>query len=178
MSGAHNNAQSEQNARALLNALAARKFDFFSGVPCSLLGALFRSLETLSIGAKDSLLYVPAVREDLAIGLAAGASMSGRKTVVMMQNSGLGVCYNALASLNDIYRIPTFVVVSWRGEGGVDAPEHIRMGQIMTGMLDALDLPWIIASPNEIDAQVQALDEKMTTSRRPVVLIVKKGVFE
>src|SRR5207245_122100 len=81
---------------------------------------LFTALEALPASG-----YVPAVREDSAVGIAAGAYLAGKKPVVLMQNSGLGVCLNAILSLNAIYAIPALLVVSWRGEGGKDAPERI-----------------------------------------------------
>ena len=98
-----------ENSDRFLTLLRERGYAFFTVVPCSLLGCLFQRIKQT-----NDLDYVPAVREDAAVGLAAGAWMAGRKAAVLMQNSGLGVCYNALASLNEIYEIPSLIVVSWR----------------------------------------------------------------
>ena len=57
-------------------------FDFFCGVPCSVLG---RIIEYLSCN-KD-FQYVPATREDEALGIAVGAYMGGKKPVVLMQDA-------------------------------------------------------------------------------------------
>ena len=76
-------------------------FDFFTGVPCSLVGDAIAALET-----HPRLPYVPAVREDVAVGMAAGAWMAGRSPLVIMQNSGLGTSLNALVSLSLMYRLP------------------------------------------------------------------------
>jgi phosphonopyruvate decarboxylase len=73
--------------------LLGRGFDFFTGVPCSLIESLIAALE-----ADPAVLYVPAVREDAAVGVAAGAWLGGRRPVVLMQNSGLGTSLNALRS--------------------------------------------------------------------------------
>lgn len=164
-----------ENSRVFLGQLRELGYGFFSGVPCSLLGGLFSELES------DSRLdYIPAVREDIAVGLSAGAHMAGRKAAVLMQNSGLGVCYNALASMNEIYEVPVLIVVSWRGEGGKDAPEHIRMGAVMTKILDELEIPYEVANakePVKIGEQLARLDAKLVERRRPVALVVPKGVF-
>ena len=88
--------------------------NFFTGVPCSFLAAILDRLEAEGCRA--------AVREDVAIGLAAGVYLAGRQPVVLMQNSGLGVSLNALASLNLIYRIPVLLVISLRGYQIEDAP--------------------------------------------------------
>jgi phosphonopyruvate decarboxylase len=47
-------------------------FDFFTGVPCSLVESLIAALEGDRRAA-----WIPAVREDVAVGLAAGAWLGG-----------------------------------------------------------------------------------------------------
>src|SRR3989338_1654759 len=89
--------------------LRAEGFNFFTGVACSLLASLIRQLE------EKEPKYIPAAREDLAVGLASGAYLAGKWPVVLMQNSGLGYCLNALTSLNLIYKIPMLIVVGFRG---------------------------------------------------------------
>lgn len=162
----------ERNAKDLLEVLRERGYRFFSGVPCSFLGAVFAEL-----GSDPAYDYIPAVREDIAVGMAAGAYLAGRKAAVFMQNSGLGVAYNALASLNEVYEIPALLVVSWRGEGGKDAPEHIRMGRVLTKILDDLEIPWEAADPSRLGAQVERLDGVAAERRRPAALVVSKGIF-
>src|SRR5207249_4463765 len=63
--------------------LLAAGFDFFVGVPCSLVKTLLAELERRG-------LYLGETREDAALGVAAGAYLAGRTPVVVMQNSGLG----------------------------------------------------------------------------------------
>jgi len=160
-------------SKEFVQLLVGRGYDFFTGVPCSLLGGLFQVLD-------DDLDrdYVSATREDCAVGMAAGAWLAGRRAVVMMQNSGLGVSVNALASLNEIYEIPCLVVVSWRGQGGKDAPEHIRMGAVTKELLDTLEIPWAVVPPGEPFAPlVDRVEAAMEKARRPGALIVTKGVF-
>jgi phosphonopyruvate decarboxylase len=159
--------------------LEAEGFDFFSGVPCSLLSRLWRKLEALPADR-----YVPAVREDSAIGLAAGAYLGGRNPCVLMQNSGLGTSMNALASLNAIYDLPVLLVVSWRGEGGrsgvghVDAPEHWLTGETTLACLELLGIPGWQVDPADVAAQVRMAKNRLATTRHPVALIVKRGLLE
>jgi phosphonopyruvate decarboxylase len=82
-------------------------FDFFAGVPCSLIEDLIATLE-----AHPRLPYVATPREDIAVGLAAGAWFGGRRPAVLMQNSGLGTSLNALASLSLMYGLPALLVVT------------------------------------------------------------------
>ena len=96
-------------ARLCLRQLDGLGYDFFTGVPCSLLNPLYAALGD---GRRP---YYPATREDLSVGLAAGAAMAGKRPVVLMQNSGLGVSINALLSLQRMYELPLLSIISWRG---------------------------------------------------------------
>src|SRR5262245_66022463 len=112
---------------AFIASLRTAGFDFFTGVPCSLLEAPIAHLEE-----DRGLGYVPAVREDEAMGMAAGAWLAGKRLpVVFMQNSGLGNCLNVIASLQRIYDIPTLPVVSSRGNDRRHAPERLVRGDAM-----------------------------------------------
>jgi phosphonopyruvate decarboxylase len=161
-------------APAFLAALKAQGFDFYCGVPCSLLKGLVSLLEK-----EKSLGYVSATREDSALGMAAGAFFGGKRPLVLMQNSGLGVSVNALASLHTLYEIPVLVVISWRGEDRSDAPEHWMMGEIMTPLLDLMKIPHRVLSPAEpMDAQVAWAREQLDATQKPVALVVPGGVLE
>lgn len=156
-----------------LSALESQGYDFFTGVPCSLLKGVIRRFDE-----EPRWGYVSAVREDSAVGLAAGAWMAGRKPAVFLQNSGLGVCMNALVSLNIIYEIPALLVTTWRGEGGKDAPEHIVMGEIMTRYFDLIDLPWRVLRKDAVAEDVAAITQEIARRKVPGGLIVPAGVLD
>lgn len=150
-------------------ALEGRGFDFFTGVPCSLLKSAFAALE---LKAERS--YWIATREDEAVGLAAGAFLAGRRPVVLMQNSGLGNAINAIGSLSQIYQLPFLLVISWRGHEGRDAPEHLVMGRAMTAIFEALDLPYQTLDAARLPAQLDQAELEFQ-SGLPSALIVRKG---
>lgn len=161
-------------APAFVAALEANGFDFFAGVPCSLLKGLVIELER-----EPRRGYVSATREDSAIGMAVGAWLGGKRPMVLMQNSGLGVSVNALASLSHMFEIPALLVISWRGEGGNDAPEHLLMGRIMAPVLDQLEVPHkVLGRDGDLAALVAWARETMDATRRPVALIAPAGVLE
>ncbi|MDR4495850.1 MAG: hypothetical protein R3B74_15825 [Nitrospirales bacterium] len=66
-------------------------FDFFTGVPDTILGGIIAHLT-------EEGLYTPAVREDEAVAMASGLFLGGKIPAVLMQNSGLGNALNVLAS--------------------------------------------------------------------------------
>jgi len=178
---------SADTTSAFLGALRTEGFDFFCGVPCSLLKTLIAAFDR-----DPSWGYVSTVREDSAVGLAVGAWMGGKQPAIFMQNSGLGVSVNALASLSRMYDCPALLVVSWRGEGGedgvpvastskagfVDAPEHIQMGEITPRLFDLMDIPWRSLDPQQGPAQLAELTKIMKKTSKPVALLVRKGIFD
>jgi phosphonopyruvate decarboxylase len=162
-----------------LDRLEAHGYNFFTGVPCSLFEGVTRVLD-----AEPRYAYVSAVREDSAMGIAAGAYLGGRQPVVLMQNSGLGVSMNALVSLNQIYDIPALLVVSWRGQKGPggapspDAPEHLIMGAVLEDYLRLLSVPFAVFAPETLDHELESLTRTMQATRRPVALVVPKGMLQ
>ena len=100
-----------------LNPARDAGFDFYTGVPCSFLTPVINRV----ISRRD-LDYVGAVSEGEAVGIAAGAWLAGRNTVVICQNSGLGNTVNPVTSMNWPFRIPTMMIVTWRGQPGLRPP--------------------------------------------------------
>jgi phosphonopyruvate decarboxylase len=158
------------SGEALARSLVSAGFDFFTGVPCSLVGSLIAALEPRG--------YVAETREDAALGLAAGATLAGRRPVVVMQNSGLGVSLNALGSLQQIYGLGCLLVITWRGYRGNDAPEHLVMGRAMPRVLDAFEIPWRALAPETLAADVSWAAAEIESSARPVALVVLPGVLD
>ena len=154
-----------------LKTLRAEGFDFFTGVPCSLVKSLIATLE-------EGGGYIPETREDAAVGLAAGAYMAGKQPVVIMQNSALGVCLNALASLSLIYDLPCLLLVTWRGYQGKDAPEHIIMGDISPRLFETLHIPHQVLSAETANAAVQWAAQTLQHSKKPVALLLPPGVLQ
>lgn len=160
------------NSASFVAQLKKKGFNFFTGVPCSLLSGVISCLEDA-----EGVSYVPAVREDAAVGLCAGAHMAGSRPVLLMQNSGLGYCLNAFTSLNLIYKIPTLVVMSWRGCGGKDAPEHIIMGAINEDLLKTAGMDYAILTQENHEEVLERAELKLK-EELPFTLLVKKGIFD
>jgi phosphonopyruvate decarboxylase len=153
--------------------LERHRFDFFTGVPCSLVEDVIAVLEQ---GSRAP--YVAAVREDAAVGMAAGAWLAGRRPCVLMQNSGLGTSLNALASLSLMYGFPALIVVTWRGFEGKDAPEHILTGAITPRLLDLLGMPYRVLSAETAAADIAWAAQEMDARMQPVAIIVPPRVVQ
>ncbi len=158
--------------QACVEALKARGFDFFCGVADSTVASL---IEDLSRDPQAG--YVPAVREEQAVGLAAGAYLAGKWPCVLMQNSGLGYSLNALTSLNLIYKIPTLLVVGFRGYQGKDAPEHLVMGAHCRQLLEEVGIPVAVPEADGLAEAVAKADAWMRSQRTPAAILIKPGLL-
>jgi phosphonopyruvate decarboxylase len=160
-------------AHDFLGPAGARGFDFYTGVPCSFLTPVINA-----VISERAINYVGAANEGEAVAIAAGAWLAGRKTVVMCQNSGLGNTVNPLTSLNFPFRIPTLMVVTWRGQPGLkDEPQHELMGQVTGALLETMRVPHA-PFPDDAAAVAGALDAAeaaMAESGLPYAFIMEKG---
>lgn len=153
--------------------LKRRGYDFFAGVPCSFLKSLINY-------ANNTGNYVAAANEGDAVAVAAGAYLGGRKSVVLMQNSGLTNATSPLTSLNAIFRIPVLGFVSLRGEIDVpDEPQHQLMGRITTKLLDLMEIRWEYLSSNQAEATQQLARADAVVERdETFFFVVKKDTFD
>lgn len=161
------------NASEFCDMLKSRGLNFATGVPCSILKDII-----LHLSSQDSIRYVPATREDEAIGIATGAFLAGQKPVVLMQNSGLGSAINPLASLAIPYRIPVLLIVSWRGYQGRDAPEHLVMGEVTTKLLEDIGIEAYVIEKEDPAAAMSAAVKTMEDRGIPAATILRRGTIE
>lgn len=160
-------------AASFLDAAGRIGIGFYTGVPCSFLTPLINRT-----ASDRTLRYVGAASEGEAVAIAAGAWLAGRETAVMCQNSGLGNAVNPLTSLNRPFRIPTLLIVTWRGQPGLkDEPQHELMGRITQRLLDVIEVPHR-RFPDDSDALGPVMQEARTTMVRtglPFALVLENG---
>jgi phosphonopyruvate decarboxylase len=108
-----------------------------TGVPCSLLGALYAALpERRDIG------YITAHNEGAALSLASGLALCGQPCATLMQDSGFGNLVNPLTSLSLPYGIGTVLIIGSHNPQ-TDEPQHRYMPKVVTAVLEALDIPFL-----------------------------------
>ena len=161
--------KSEDFAQELINS----GYDFFTGVPCTIISNLITTLTE-----RPDITYIPAVREDAAVGVASGAFMAGKIPVVLMQNSGLGQCLNALTSLSLIYKLPCLLIVTWRGFGNKDAPGHLVMDRICEKLLDTIGIAHHTFNPDNIKVLINMSYKLITENNEPLALFLKEGIID
>ena len=145
-------------------------FDFYAGVPDSTFGPA--SYEVLL--ERPDVTYLPAPREDIALGIVSAAYFRNRRAAVIMQNSGIGNTFNALTSFNLVYKIPAFLIVGWRGYGTADqdAPEHSVMGQVTDAAFEMLGIPHSTLDPSDWRTTLTSLIAEMDRKSIPTALLV------
>ncbi|MEZ4971997.1 MAG: phosphonopyruvate decarboxylase [Cyclobacteriaceae bacterium] len=155
------------------NELKKLGYDFYSGVPCSFL----KYLINYAINECD---YVMAANEGDAVAIASGAHLGGKKSVVLMQNSGLTNATSPLTSLNYTFQLPVLGFVSLRGEAGLaDEPQHELMGQITEKILKLMKVKWAYLSDDIKEAQKQLRKaDKLIAKKETFFFVVKKGTFD
>jgi phosphonopyruvate decarboxylase len=157
----------------LLGLLKQQKYEFFSGVPCSNFADLFQQ-----VALDKDITSVPASSEGSALSFAVGATLAGQRSVVALQNSGLGNIINPLTSLVQINCIPTLLLISVRGHTAEpeDEPQHRIMGANTHALLDQLAVPWseFDGTPQGFMATLLKAEEAFERSHSFAVL-VRKG---
>ena len=117
----------------IFNFLLKNGVDNFIGVPDSTLK------DFISEGLKQKKIII-TTREEEAIGIAAGMSLSQSNSLVFMQNAGFANSLSTITSLVQLYNIPIILLIGWRGYLSEDAPEHKKIGQIQPNLLKNLNL--------------------------------------
>ncbi len=159
--------------------LVAGGIDFFTGVPDSLL----KSFCAYVTDHADERHHIIAANEGNAIGLAAGYHFAtGKIPLVYMQNSGEGNAVNPLLSLTDpeVYSVPLVLVIGWRGMPGVhDEPQHVKQGKVTLALLDAMQIPYAVASDDEAELkkQLDACIASVKERHAAYALVIRKGTF-
>src|SRR5215210_5832260 len=91
------------------------------------------------VHADNGMRPVLLTSEEEGIGLIAGAWLGGKRSVLLMQSSGVGNCVNML-SLVRLCRVPFLTLVTMRGEWGEFNDWQVPMGSITADVLGLQDV--------------------------------------
>ena len=116
-------------------------------------------------------------KEEEAIGIAVGMSLSQSNSLVFMQNAGFANSLSTITSLVQLYQIPIIFLIGWRGFLENDAPEHTKIGKIQPKLLQALSLQSKILTEKNWKASCDwAL--KLIKEKKPCTLILKRDFLD
>ena len=116
-------------------------------------------------------------REEEAIGIATGMTLSQSPSLVFMQNAGFANSISTITSLVQLYEIPLIFLIGWRGYLKNDAPEHEKIGKIQPKLMEILALDSkIITEKNWKSSCNWAL--KKIQNKKPCALIIKRDFVD
>lgn len=161
----------KKSEREILDILKQNGYDFGVMLPCSKIKNLIELIE------KDpNIRIIPVTREEEGVGICAGAYLAGKKPFMLIQSSGLGNSFNALASLIKTYEIPLLILASYRGYYNESIPAQIPLGNALLKMLDALEIPFLILKKEVRELEMAC--EDLLNSKAPCVILLSPELFE
>ena len=156
--------------KKIFDYLIKNRIQNFIGVPDSTLKYFIEQ------GLKKNKILI-ATREEEAIGIAVGMTLSQSSSVVFMQNAGFANSISTITSLVQLYEIPLIFLIGWRGYLKNDAPEHEKIGKIQPKLIEILALDSkIITEKNWKISCNWAL--KKIRNKKPCALIVKRDFVD
>jgi sulfopyruvate decarboxylase TPP-binding subunit len=123
----------EKIQRKIFHYLKKNKIENFIGVPDSTLKHFIDEC------LKNNRIII-STREEEAIGIATGMTLSKSPSLVFMQNAGFANSISTITSLVQLYEIPLIFLIGWRGYLSNDAPEHLKIGKIQSDLLKIIGL--------------------------------------
>ena len=130
----------------------------------------------ISQGLKKKKILV-ATREDEAIGIAVGMSLSKQNSLVFMQNAGFANSISTITSLIQLYEFPIIFLIGWRGYLKNDAPEHDKIGRIQPELLKAVGIDSKTVTESNWKQCCKWAINKVNHST-PCALIIKREFYD
>ncbi len=152
---------------AVYQGMKRASINFVTSVPCINLQELLAL-----VGGDPDIIHLPVTREEEGVGICAGAWMGGLRPALLMQNSGLGNCINALASLDMLYGIPLLMIISHRGGEGEPIIGQVPMGRLTVPLLDAMSISHFRPLPAQAEETVAQAWSHSAAARRPVAVLL------
>jgi len=154
-------------ARAVRAALEAHGVALVPSVPDTWIGWLMEELRR-----SPTLRVVDVAREEEAVAIACGAALCGARAAVVVQNAGLLNCGAVIASLVQLYRIPCFFLVSYRGDERDPVYYHVPKGAATEPTLTAWGVRYArAAGPARIGEQIGRALAWTEAARAPFALL-------
>src|SRR3989344_4451309 len=137
--------------------------NWFTAVPDSVFKGVFPKLSNLYF----------ATRENHAVAMAFGARLGGLTQVVLMQNSGLGLCLDALLGTFKLYNQGLLLIVSNRGVLEWEEIQHQEWGRVTAPLLSAMGIVSISFDKEGWNGLRRAIE--LVKNGNIVVLLVERG---
>ena len=112
-------------------------------------------------------------------GIVAGAYLSGKKAVMIMENSGLRQALEPIARFAYCHAMPMVMVMCYRGYFGERNWWGHNHAQTMGPILDAIRIPWrVVRKVEDIKSSIKKAIQHADSSQWPVALVMSGECVE
>jgi sulfopyruvate decarboxylase subunit alpha len=120
--------------------------------------------------------YVPVCNEGAGFSICAGAWLGGKKTALIMENSGLRVASEYIARIALGCGVPVLMLLSYRGDLGETEHWGIPHGIVAEPLLDALRVPYhVVDDPTRLRVTIRRAQRLAEAQLHPVAVLVTGG---
>src|SRR5207237_7783487 len=142
--------------------------DFVAGLP----DGWQRELHEL-VEREPAIRFVPVCNEGVGFSVCAGAWLGGRKTALVMENSGLRVAAEYIARISLGCGIPVVLLLSYRGDLGDTEHWAVPHAIVAEPLLDALRIPYqVVRRRDELRAAIKRAHRLSEAQLHPVAVLV------
>ncbi|MFA9420304.1 MAG: hypothetical protein ACERLB_09155, partial [Gammaproteobacteria bacterium] len=136
------------NAQRVWHSLVTNNVDKVTYLPCNKLNNLMRHVP-------DNVEVWNITKESVGLGLCFGRSLAGKRSAMMIQNTGLGNLVTELYTMQKLYATALPIFVSWRGYYQEPIEAQVIFGSKVEDLLKAIDVEYSILKS---EADLQGLD--------------------
>ena len=133
------------NAQRVWNSLVTNHVDKVAYLPCNKLNNLMQNVP-------DNVDVWNITKESVGLGLCFGRSLAGKRSAMMIQNTGLGNLVTDLYTMQKLYQTALPIFVSWRGYYQEPIEAQIIFGSKVEDLLKSIDVDYRILK-SEADLQ-------------------------
>lgn len=125
--------------------------------------------------ADPDITHVRVAREDEGIGICTGAWLCGKRTTMIMMNTGFLMCCNALTSMNFIHGIPNLLLIGYTGGLGEPLWFHTSLAKVTEPVLRAMGITYDIATKaSEVKDVIRDAAILAESSKQQVAVLLLK----
>jgi sulfopyruvate decarboxylase TPP-binding subunit len=158
------------SGRSIIREIAASGIDFVVSVPdITTSEGLLRPLAQAS-----SPKLIRICKEDEGVGICAGLAYTGKRALLLIQQTGLLDSINAIRGVAVEYALPICMMVGLlEKEAGVPPLQSKRYGvRIVEPILDAMGIPYHEIETDEDLGNIKPAIDKAYATSHPVVLLI------
>lgn len=156
-------------ANRTVASLKAAGIDFVSYIPETRLSEILPVMK-----ADGSFTLVPVASEAEAVGIAAGASLGGKRAAVYMEGTGLFVSTYNLLTVGERYGVPMLLLVAYVGSFEDQRNSYLfsHYGNKTKGLLDTLGIQYVtVETGDQLETRIKDAVRMTHALKLPVALL-------